>query len=198
MIKLSMQLVGRPPDAAKIEKNLRFGVAKGLTKTAQDGQEAVVDALKGTFTLRGNWWQKSNKFGIKIRPATRDKLQSEVYTLADWLEKHETGGVKMPKGTHVSIPQWKIRPRGSTKKIMTQQRVKALLASGKAFVFESEKGPVVAREGRVGRLEILYGLERSVKIRKQSTFYEPINKVVRQRLNRNIKDGIAFALRTMR
>ncbi|HKX83401.1 MAG TPA: DUF6441 family protein [Pyrinomonadaceae bacterium] len=196
-----MKIVQRPPSAAILEKNLRFGVAKGLTDTAKDGQAAVIDAIKSTFTTRGTWYQQNMRHGIKIMPAKRDKLVAEVRTLADWLEKHEKGGTHTGKGGRLSVPTPQFRPRGSTKKIPTAMRVRKLLASGKAFIVDTKKGPVVAvtkGRGKSARLEFVYGLEQSVTIKKQSVFFEPIDKVVKRKLDDNIRRGIDHALRTMR
>jgi hypothetical protein len=94
MVAFSTKITQSPPSAEKIYSNIRFGTAMGLTKTAKDGQSAVLGALKGTFTLRGSWFQPGNKFGIKIKAATKDDLSAEVRTMADWLKIHEDGGIK--------------------------------------------------------------------------------------------------------
>jgi hypothetical protein len=70
-----------------------------------------------------------------------------------------------------------------------------------AFVIETKHGPVLARRVKRGKnkgLQLLYGLERKVRIRKRSTFYEPIDKAVRRNLNRNVAAGIRKALLTMK
>jgi len=170
----------------------------GLTNTAKEGQAAVVSALKGTFTLRGNWWQQSNRFGIRIKPAKKNDLQAEVRTNADWLEAHETGKDKSAKGGNVAVPTDQVR-RNKRLIIPRGQRPKGLGA--KAFVLQTKHGPVLAQ--RISRgprkgLVVLYGLERTVKIKKQSTFYEPIQKVVKRRLTENVRKGIAHAFATAR
>lgn len=199
MIPISMKLVERPPSAAEIFKQITFGTAVGLTNTAKDAQKASVDAIKSTFTTRGTWFQQNMKHGIKITPATKANLQAAVHTLADWLEIHEKGGTKTPRGRNLTVPSFAIRPRGSRKIIRAAQRARALLASGKAFILDTPKGEVIARQrGRGGRLEVLYGLEPQVKIRRQSTFFDPIDRTVKRRLHPNIEAGIKRAFATMR
>ena len=74
-----------------LQKQAVFATAVALTNTAKDAQADVLDSLAQTFTLRGKWFAPSNKFGIKVKTARKDDLQSAVYTDADWLIPHETG-----------------------------------------------------------------------------------------------------------
>jgi hypothetical protein len=187
-----------PPPVAKVMGNINFGTAKGLTETAKEAQSAVQGAIKGTFVVRGNWWQQSNRYGIRIKPATKADLRAEIRTMADWLEPHETGKDKQARGGQVAVPTENVR-RNKRLIIPRGQRPKGL--GSKAFVLQTKHGPVLAQ--RISRgprkgLVVLYGLERSVRIRKQSTFYEPIQKVVRRRLEHNVKRGIAHAFATAR
>jgi hypothetical protein len=196
-MKFTARIVKMPPSAAEIMKQVNFGTAKGLTETAQEGQAAVVDALGSNFTLRGKWFEKNMKHGIKITPATKTKLRSEVKTAADWLEAHETGKDKTGRSHRISVPLWGARPRGSRKILYTKLRAAAMLASGKAFIIDTPKGEIVVTT-KGGRIIPLYGLESKVKIKKKSSFYEPIEKVVKRSLKGNIAAGIRHAFATMR
>lgn len=198
MIPISMKLIKSPPSAAEIYKQTMFGTALGLTNTAKDGQKAVVNALKSTFTLRGGWFEQNNRFGIKIKPATKTDVQAEIRTLADWLEPHETGRNKTPRGANLAVPTDQVR-RNKRAIIARAQRPKGL--ADKVFVLQTKRGPVLAQRIKKGKrkgLVVLYGLEKQVRIRKQSTFYEPIDRVVRARLDRNVAEGITRAFATMR
>ena len=193
-MKLSARITQRP-DFAKTMRQIDFGTAVGLTKTAKQAQDAVVSSLKSTFTLRGNWFEQRNKFGIKITPAKKDKLQSEVKTAADWLEAHEEGTDKTGQGRLV-VPTDQVR-RNKRMIIPRGQRPKGL--ASKAFILETKKGPVLAQrlmKGKRKGLIILYGLEKTVKIKKRSTFHEPIKKVVKSNLSDNIRNGIKMAFAT--
>lgn len=199
MIGLSIKPVVRPPSAAQIDRNLRFGVAKGLTDTAKQGQAAVLGALRGTFTLRGSWFQQSNKFGIKVKPAKRDDLSAEVRTQADWLEKHETGGTKRAKSGRVAVPT--INVRRNKRDIITRANRPGRLRGKRTFVIKTSRGDVLYQrkyKGKRSHIVALYNLEQSVRIRKRSTFFEPITRVVRRRLDRNIIAGMRHAIATMR
>jgi hypothetical protein len=216
-LPIRVKQIEKPPSAAKIGRNLDFGVALGLTDTAKEGQKASVGALKGTFTLRGGWWQQQNKFGIKVKAAKKTDLAAEVGTRADWLEPHETGKTKTARGGgNVAIPLEGIRRKGSTQKIAKRLKPRNLK---RTFVIKTKSGPVLFQrvtnyakhqgptmKGKVTRrrtrmgtdIRPVYAFERSVRIRKQSTFYEPIRKVVNRRLDTNIARGVRRAFATMR
>lgn len=180
-------------------KQINFGTAVGLTQTAKDGQKASQQSLRSTFTIR-NKWPEVGPLAIKITPATKAKLQSAIHTNAEFLIPHETGKDKTGRGGHrLGVPSVMLRPQGSRKILRAGMRPKALLASGKAFVLHTKRGDVIAQvKGKGQRLVVLYGLEPKVRIRKRSTFYEPIDKVVKRNLHRNVMNGIQRAFATMR
>jgi hypothetical protein len=199
MIGISAKITERPPSAEKIIKNINFGLAVGLTKTAKEGQAAVIGALKGAFTLRGTWYQHGNRFGIKIQPAKPTNLEAAVQTRADWLLPHEEGKDKEPRsGQHLAVPTDQVR-RNKRLIIPRGQRPKGL--GSKVFMLQTRHGPVLAQRLKRGKrkgIVVLYGLERKVRIRKRPTFYPPIQKVVQRRLNFNVQREVEKALRTMR
>jgi hypothetical protein len=195
MIGLKIIQTARPPSWQNIVKQIEFGTAVGLTQTAKDGQKASQDALRGTFIIR-NKWPEIGPYAIKIKPATKNDLASEVRTAADWLVAHETGEDKKAKSGDVAVPTDQVR-RNKRLIIPRGQRPRGL--GDKVFVLKTKHGPVLAQRisrGKRKGLIVLYGLEKSVRIRKQSTFYAPIQAVVKRNLDRNIKAGIERALAT--
>jgi hypothetical protein len=199
MIPVRVKEVERPPSAAKIAKNINFGVALGLTETAKQGQKAVIGALRGTFTLRGSWFNQSNKFGIKIKAAKREDLSAEVRTRADWLLPHETGKDKTGRGGRVAVPTDNVRR--NKRQIITKAQRPTALRNKRTFVIKTKRGDVLYQRKYRGKRSFivpLYGLERRVRIRKQSTFFEPIEKVVKRRINANIGAGLRRAFATMK
>lgn len=197
MIKPYVKKITTNFSAAKINKQLDFGTAVGLTRNAKRGQDAVWTALRGNFTLRGNWFQQQNRFGIKVKPATKTDLKSAVMTNADWLIPHEEGKDKSPQsGSNIAVPTDQVR-RNKRLIIPRGQRPKGL--NVKAFVLQTKHGPVLAQRitrGPRKGIIVLYGLERKVHIKKQSTFYEPIQNTVKRFLNHDITQGIDYALKT--
>jgi hypothetical protein len=185
------------PDFAEIAKQLDFGTALGLTNTAKQGQEAVVKALGDTFTLRGGWYLQSNKYGIRIVPARKDKLESHITTAADWLELHEDGGTKTAEHGRLAIPTDNVR-RNKRLVIPRGQRPAALRGK-RTFVLQTKHGAVLFQrkgKGKRSKIVALYNLEPKAQIKKQSTFYEPIENVVDKNLAENILAGIEKAFAT--
>lgn len=207
------KIIKAPPPIEQIAKQIRYGTAAGLTRTAKQGQAAVLDALKSTFTLRGSWYEPGNRFGIKIEAAKRDKLEAAVQTRADWLEIHETGGERRPSKNYLAVPTDLVK-RNKRQIIPRTQRPRNLKRS---FVLQTKSGPVlfvrrVQKNARVTNEEKrprrkrkkttiivpLYSLEKSVPVKQQSTFFEPISEVVRKHLRENIAREVKNALATMR
>lgn len=197
-ISLSARITKLPFTTAQVMKQVNFGTARGLTQTAKDGQAASVSEIKEKFTTRGNWFNQNMRHGIRIKSAKPADLKADVHTDADWLEPHERGGTKTGRGNRLGVPTFAMRPRGSKKILSARLRPKALLAAGKAFIMQTPRGEVIARVKGKDRVEVLYGLEPSVKIKRTSTFYDPIRKVVDKNLKPNIDAGISHAFRTAR
>lgn len=179
-------------------KQINFGTALGLTNTAKEGQKAVMKSLGDTFTLRGQWFAQSNKYGIRIKMARRDDLSAEIKTAADWLAIHEKGGDKTPRsGSSIAVPTAEVR-RNKRMIIAKAQRPNAL-RDKRTFVLNTKNGRVLFQrkfKGKRSKIVALYNLEPRVKVKKQSTFYEPIQEVVKKKLKDNIRDGIAKAFAT--
>lgn len=197
MFKLTTTIVNNLPSEAEFMKQTNFGTALGLTRTAKDAQAASVDAIKGTFTVRGRWFEQQNKFGIKIKPAKPADLTAEVKTAADWLDPHETGKDKHARSGRLAVPTENVRR--NKRLIIPRNQRPAALRGKNTFVLQTAHGPVLFQRIKRGKrkgIVALYGLEQSVRIKKQSTFYEPIAKVVKQKIGGNIRDGIAKAFAT--
>jgi hypothetical protein len=196
-MNLSVKIQGLEKLDAK-PKQIRFALAQALTKTAKEGQTAVLNALGDTFTLRGNWAQPSNKFGIRIKSAKKDDLTAEIKTAADWLKLHETGGEKTSRtGGNIAVPTENVR-RNKREIIVKSQRPNALRGK-KTFVLETSRGRVLFLRkgtGKKSKIVALYNLEKRVSIKKVSTFYEPIRRVVETNIADNFQTAYQNALAT--
>lgn len=84
------------------ENDIRFITAKSLTLTAQEVQKKVKSHLHTAFTLRRPNFERS----IKIRPATKQNLQAEVYTMAGFAALQQTGGKQTALNGRLAIPQY--------------------------------------------------------------------------------------------
>lgn len=192
------RITQKPWTPDKVLRNINFGLARGLTRTAKDGQSAVLRSLHGNFQIR-NRWPEVGPLAIQVKSATPRDLSAEIRTRADFLIPHEEGKAKTPQtGRHVVVPTDQVR-RNKRLIIPRGQRPRGLGA--KAFVLQTKNGPVLAQRISRGKRKgviILYGMEPKVRIKKVSTFYGPIEKVVARRGGRHINDSIRDALRTMR
>lgn len=177
-----------------LPKQLTYAVAVSLTRTAKEGQAASIRAIQGTFTTRNRWYLPSNRFGVRIKPATTDDLQSEVRTAAHWLRLHETGGTKRPRGRYIAIPTRNAR-RSESQTIPRSRRPRALRNS---FVAETRSGPVLFERRSRGGIQALYNLETSARISKQSVVVEPVTKVFTRRFGAIFARSLDEALETAR
>lgn len=198
MFALGSKIVSTLPSADKLYKNIRFGTAMGLTKTAKEGQAAVQDILPRKFTIRGRWFEQQTPVGIKIKPATRDDLKAEIRTAAQFLPRHDTGETKLPYKNYLAIPTENVR---KTK----QSKIPANLRPNRlqnAFVIVTKAGTrlLCVRKGR-GRnraVTVMYILVKRAKIKDVDIWEKPIRRVVDHSLDKNIAEGVDKALKTMR
>lgn len=180
---------------AQIAKQIPFATAVALTNTAKDAQSSVLGELSDAFTLRGVWYKPRNKFGIKIKPAKKTDLQAEIGTDADWLELHESGGIKRPRGRHIAIPTNNIR-RLKSGKISKVNRPRNLKRS---FILNTKNGRVLFQrkfKGKRSHIVPLYNLEKRATIRKRSTVIEPSLRTIKFRLQSNFNRSLNRALKT--
>lgn len=193
----------RPSEVLRdIKKQLRYGTAIGLTKSAQEGQTAVIGAMKKEFILRTNWWEKNRKYGIKIQPAKPQNLESQIRTAAPWLEIHAEGGQKKPISRKaLTVPTELVRPPRSPIKIPKRHRQKLkqqgsfILKLGPSAAFLAVRKHFKSKK-RKSVLQLFYLLSKTVKIEKRPFWKEPIEKGLERRLAKNIAEGIQTAFRT--
>lgn len=207
-----MNLTKYPPSPEKIAKSTLFGLARGLTTTAQEGQAAVVGALRGKFTLRNKWFEQQSPLGIKKKPATAADPSAEIWTAAYFLPLQETGGPKVPYKHWLAIP---IVPfaKPSKNALIPKQNLPANLKN--AFVLTTKSGKEILcirrlmgraqGRGAVSSLPMfggrqtpglvtMYMLVKKAQVKKADIWLEPITKVVERRLHSNVEASIQAAL----
>lgn len=93
----------------KAKKNMRFALAKTLTKLAQKSQAAIQDSIVSEFNTTKKWYLKSRPTGIKIKMAKKTSLVSEVFSgeKNTWLERHVAGNRRSAKKKNLIIPVYK-------------------------------------------------------------------------------------------
>jgi hypothetical protein len=182
----------------KIAKNVEFGYVRGLTRTAQKAQEDVVEGLRNEFTLRGRWWEKNNRFGIKVTPAKKDQLEAAVWTRASWLSLHEDGGKKEPtKAKNLVVPTENVR-RNKKHIIPKAQRPRQL--KGSFVIRAGDKRLFMQRRGKGKRssVRVMYVLTDQAQIKKRGTFVRAAEISVKRNKDEIVSKSINDALKTMR
>jgi hypothetical protein len=197
-MKLSFTLQN-PDIFRKVEKNVIFGYARGLTQTAQKAQEDVTEGIRDKFTVRTRWIEKGNKYGIKMTPAKKDNLEAAVWTRADWLKVHEKGGTKEPtRSKNLTVPTNNVK-RNKRDLIRKNQRPRSIKRS---FVIKTDGGQQLFMErfgkGKRSSTRVMYILEPKARIKKQGTFLEAAQKSVTKNRDKITSRSIDQALRTMR
>lgn len=183
-----------------VPNQLNYGISTGLNKTAEHMRESEISAAKNIFTIRGTWWKPKSAFGFNVKYAKKGNLTAEVYTRADWLDLHATGGIKTPKGSNLALPS--IDVKRNKKDIITQSnRPKNIKGAFKINVTTKTGKKVSAIAKKVGRgknkrIVIMYWLEKSAKIKKAYDFFAIGKKVFDRNIKKDIILGIAQAFRT--
>lgn len=207
---------------AKVTKNLRFGIAKGLTDTAKFAAAAMEAQLPDVFDRPTPFTQK----GIGFKPATRQTLEARVFVKdiqAKWLMRQETGGLRTPvPGSPINLAvgqrlnQYGNISRGAIAKLRAKPDVFVSTGKGKTAhlppgIYErvgvrSKKGlgskrgrKVTTGRGSQGtRLNLLVAFGRKAAYKPRFRFVERVTKIARAKVKANIEAAIGEAMRTMK
>jgi hypothetical protein len=168
----------------------RFAMAKSLTQTAKLAQPRVRGDLPQSFTIRNDWVSR----GIRIEPATKERLEAAVGSKDAFMRMQAEGGTKTPKRRALAIPvgardpQSKLTKRSDWPKALLRQRNRYFLASSRRTrvlgLFE-DRGP-----GQEPRL--MYHFAPRARVRPRWDLWGPVNETVRREypaiLRRNVEE----------
>lgn len=177
-------------------KQLRFAVAKALTKTAQAAQAEVRTNMPNRFTIRRQWVIQ----GIKITPATRSDLTATVYSRDPFMGLQETGGTKNPLRNYIAVPTRAVK-RTKADNIRAAERPKAL--GDKAHIIELHGHKWLAlkkpRKGRSGNeLRLLYLLIPRATIKARLGLAADSERIVRAQFVEQLQQTLAAAMKSAR
>lgn len=147
-------------------KQLNFAVARALTQTALDLQAEVRVNMPRRFTIRKQWTIN----GIRITPATKQKLEATVYSKDDYMGLQEYGGVKSPtKKQYLAVPLSMVRR--TSKDSIRRSDLPKNLGDKVSKVEINGKFYLALKRGRMGangqKLRLLYALIPAGKIKKR-------------------------------
>ena len=156
------------------KKQLPFITAKSLTNIAQKAQTEVRKHIQEEFHIR----KKRGGFAssIKIKPANKKNLTSQVYTMAAFASLHQTGGTKKAQDGRLAIP---IYNNIKDVKRRTSKNSPAAYLAGDAFKMRTKSGQEVIAQRKRGGLKILYFLRKEAEVEKRFEMIETTVKTVR-------------------
>lgn len=171
-------------------KQIPFIVAKSLTNVAQKSQAEVKKHIRDEFHIR----KKSGGFesSIRIKPANKKNLTSQIYTMAAFASLQQTGGKKKARDGRLAIPIY--NNIKDVKRRTTKNSPSAYLA-GDAFKMRTKSGKEVIAQRKRGGLKILYFLRKEADVEKRFDMVEVTTKAVNDSFGmifkRNLQDVLS-------
>lgn len=190
---------------------LPYTIARALTQTAKQGQEAVVKAMPSEFILRRREFMES---GVQVVPATKSNLTAIVFDRDKFMARQETGADKIPMdgGRNLAVP---LAARPNVRDIIPEALLPANL--GKAEYTVSRNGNLITKKGsgnaafrlvsngktylayrKGGELMMMYLLIPSAKITPRLRLGEITLRVVKENFARNFIEAARVAMATRR
>lgn len=172
-----------------------FATSGALNDTAFIVRKTVVeDTYPKAFTVRNKRFINT---AMRVDKANKRNLEARVFDRLgrDYLQRHATGGTKMPRGATVSIPTDEIKLSG--RGVAKGRRPRTLLAGGKrAFRQKTKTGQDVIMQRKTKArypLRVLYLQEPSVKIDQTFDFYKDAQFVAQKNFDKRFKINFAKA-----
>ena len=184
MAIISIDLDGKNQFLAK-SKQIPFVTAKSLTEIAKKSQDEVRKHIREEFHIR----KKKGGFesSIRIKPATKRNLESQVYSMAAFAALQQTGGKKKARDGRLAIPIYEnIR---DVKRKTTKNSPSGYL-SGDAFKIKMPSGQEAIAQRKRGSLKLLYFLRKEADIDKRFNMIEVTEKTVRDEFGMIFKKNL--------
>lgn len=196
-------------------KQVPFAIAVSLTETAKDLDDAISREMPRNFTIRRPWVVQ----GIRIRPATKAKLEAQVYSRDPFMGLQETGGTKRPINRRVFDYQgWLAIPldaRRSKADVVNQRDWPENLV--RPFVFQARDGRMYlavhelntakgaksvrsmrGKQKRSTGMRLMYTLVRSVQLKERLHMGRTAKRIVPERFNHHFPIALQRAVSTAR
>jgi hypothetical protein len=192
----------------KVARNLNFGIAKGLTKTAQFAAQKMQQQLPQIFDRPTPFTQRS----IGFASASKSKLEARVFVRdiqAKYLMRQEQGGLRTPQpGSPINIAvgqrlnQYGNISRGALARQRAKPNVFASKGRGKtkhlpAGLYERPSKSADKRKKNKG-LKLLVAFERKANYQPRFQFVKRVTGIARDNVKANIAVGINEAMQSIR
>ncbi len=189
-----------------IEKQqVPFAISGAINDVLFDVRKQIVGVTgPRSFDIRNRRFLNA---ALRVRKATKRNLTGEVFdTLGrGQLERHASGGIKRPRGQHIAIPGRDIEGKrtrgGAIRKALRPRNVLSKAGRRQAFTttFKSGQRAIVRRRTKKRLpLQVLYLLERNVRIRRTFPFHRDAERVAQRNFRRHFDRRLRQALRTAR
>ena len=171
-------------------RQIPFIAAKSLTNVAQKSQAEVKKHIRDEFHIR----KKSGGFesSIRIKPANKKNLTSQIYTMAAFASLQQTGGKKKARDGRLAIP---IYNNIKDVKRKTAKNTPSAYLAGDAFKMRTKSGKEVIAQRKRGSLKILYFLRKEADVEKRFDMVEVTTKAVNDSFGmifrRNLQDVLS-------
>ena len=171
-------------------RQIPFIAAKSLTNVAQKSQTEVKKHIREEFHIR----KKSGGFesSIRIKPANKKNLTSQIYTMAAFASLQQTGGKKKARDGRLAIP---IYNNIKDVKRKTAKNSPSAYLAGDAFKMRTKSGKEVIAQRKRGGLKILYFLRKEADVEKRFDMVEVTTKAVNDSFGmifrRNLQDVLS-------
>lgn len=154
---------------------LPIATATMLSRLAAKGQSRIRRVnLPSAFTLRRPSWARS---GVKITPATKRRLEAEVFDRNPYMVAQEESGLKYPKfGRYIAVPLRGARPTRQAL-IRKANLPHAVMAAG-GFIRNDVLYKVLRRGGRSRGILPMYFLVDRWRWRPRYGFRTTVEAVV--------------------
>lgn len=213
MIALRMEVRGANETRAELtdieRSQLPFATARALTKTVQQAQSFVRgDLLPAHFTLRRPTWAKQ---GVRITPATKQKLEASVQDINPYMGLQQTGGEKIPYGNYLAVPLSGARP--TPRSLVSADNLPHAVMERGGFIRGNVMYAVAFKAGRRGRVSRaiggiqkaanwerkvvpMYALVKRAVLRPRYEFVEKVSEAAQAHFDVNFAESFQQAVRT--
>lgn len=180
-------------------RQLPYATARALTATANAGQAEEEKALPSAFDRPTPFTMRA----IAIRPATKTKLQAEVYVRpiqAKYLGLQEEGGIRRPKKralvnpVGVKLNQYGNIPNKALARLKRRRDVFVGRVGKVSGVWQRPK----AVKGAARKPVLLMRFDGPQQVKPHPWFVAPITRVAKREFPRLMREALAEALRTAR
>lgn len=188
---------------SRAEKNVRFGIARGLTQIAKQASQLVNQSMEKRFDRPTPFTKRAAGF----TPATRESLRSEVFIKdiqAGYLLLEETGGTRLPRaGSPINLP---VNQRTNVYGNIPRGAIGRERAKPTTFVASRNDpktrhlAPGIYRryKSRKRAPKLLVAFERIARYRPRLRFRETVRELVSSRGASIVAQSLANAFRTAR